>query len=63
LPRINIRSPRKTGRNLRLKLREVKPHNEGNMLNREDTILSREDIMLITILFLILEVEEEGEVE
>jgi hypothetical protein len=55
LPRINIRSPRKTGRNLRLELREVEPHSEGNMLNNKDNILSREDIMLTTTLFLVLE--------
>jgi hypothetical protein len=29
------------------------------MLNREDNILSREEIMLTTTLFLVLEVEEE----
>jgi hypothetical protein len=63
LPRINIRSPRKTGRNLRLEQREVEVHNVGNMLNREDNILSREEIMLTTTFFLILEVEEEEEVE
>jgi hypothetical protein len=63
LHRINIRSPRRTGRNLRLELREAEVHSEGNMLNREDSILSSEEIMLITILFLILEVEEEEEVE
>jgi hypothetical protein len=56
LPQINIRSPRRTGRNLRLKLREVEPHSEGNILNREE-------IMLTIILFLVLEVEEEEEVE
>jgi hypothetical protein len=56
LPRINIRSPRRTGRNLRTELREVEPH-------REDNILSREGIMLTTTLFLVLEVEEEEEVE
>jgi hypothetical protein len=63
LPRINIRSPRRTGRNLRLKLREVEAHSEGNMLNREENILSRGEIMMITILFLVLEAEEEEEVE
>ena len=63
MPRINIRSPRKTGRNLRLELREVEAHNEGNILNREDNILSREEGMLIIICFLIPEVEEEEEVE
>jgi hypothetical protein len=63
LPRINIRSPRRTGRNLRLELKEVEPHSEGNMLNREGNILNREEIMLTIILFLVLEVEEEEEVE
>jgi hypothetical protein len=63
LPRINIRSPRKIGRNLRLKLRAVEVHSEVHMLNREDNILSREEIMLTTKLFLVLEVEEEEEVE
>jgi hypothetical protein len=63
LPRTNIRSPRRTGRNLKLELREVEPHREGNMLNNEGNILRREEIMLIITLFLILEVEVEEEVE
>ena len=64
MPKTNIRSPERTGRNLRLELREVEPHNEGNnMLNKEGNIMSREEIMLTTTLFLILEVEEEEEVE
>jgi hypothetical protein len=63
LPRIKTRSPRRTGRNLRLELREVEPHSEGNMLNREGSILNREEIMLIIIFFLVLEIEEEEEVE
>jgi hypothetical protein len=56
LPRLNIRNPRRNGRNLRLESREVEPHNEG-------CILRRKEIMLTTTLFLILEVEEEEEVE
>jgi uncharacterized protein YjbK len=56
LTRINIRSPRKTERNLRLEQRGVEVHSE-------DSILSREEGMLIIILFLVLEVEEEEEVE
>jgi hypothetical protein len=64
LPRINIRSPKKNERNLRLRQREVEPHSEGNnMLNREGNILSKKETMLTTIPFLILEVEEEEEVE
>jgi hypothetical protein len=63
LPRTNIRSPKRIGRDLRLELREVEPHSEENMLNREGNILSEEEIMLTTILFLVLEVEEEEEVE
>jgi hypothetical protein len=53
---INSRSPRRTGRNLRFELRGVEPHREGNILNREDILLTK-------TLFLILEAEEEEEVE
>jgi hypothetical protein len=63
LPRKEPRIPGTTGRNLRHGQRGVEAHNDGNMLNREDNIMSREEIMLITTLFLILEVEEEEEVE
>jgi hypothetical protein len=63
LPRKKTRSPRTTGRNLRFKLREVEVHSMGHMLNREGNITSREEIMLTTTLFLVLEVEEEVEVE
>jgi hypothetical protein len=55
-PRTNSRSPRRTGRKLRLELRGVEPHREGS-------ILSREEIILTITLFLILEVEVEEEVE
>jgi hypothetical protein len=63
LPRINTRIPRRNGRNLRVRLREVEPHRDNHMLNREGNILSRVEDMLTTILFLIPEVEEEEEVE
>jgi hypothetical protein len=56
LYKIKIKNPRRTRRNLRLKLKEVEPHSEGSTLNKED-------IMLIIIFFLVLEVEEEEEVE
>ena len=63
MPRIKIRSPRRTGRNLKLEMKEVEPHNEDNMLNREGSISNKEEIMLIIIFFLVLEIEEEEEVE
>jgi hypothetical protein len=62
-PRTNTRIPRRNGRNLRLVQREVEPHSGGHMLNREGNIMNREEIMLTTTLFLVLEVEEEEEVE
>jgi hypothetical protein len=61
LSKIKTRSPRRNGRNLRLKLREVEAHSEDDMLNKEEKILSRQEIMLITILSLVLEEEEEVE--
>jgi hypothetical protein len=64
LPRKESKSPRKTGKSLILIQREVEPHSEGrNTLSREGSILSKEEIMLTTTLFLVLEVEEEEEVE
>ena len=63
MPRIETRSPRENGRSLKLELREVEPHSEGHMMNREGNIMSKEEIMLTTKFFLILEVEEEEEVE
>jgi hypothetical protein len=63
LPRKEPRSPGTTGRNLRHRQRGVEAHSEGDMLNREENILSREEIMLTTTLFLEPEVEEEEEVE
>jgi hypothetical protein len=58
-----IQKPRTTGRNLRLGQREVEVHSEGDMLSKENNILSREEDMLIMIGFLVPEVEEEEEVE
>jgi hypothetical protein len=63
LPRINIRSLRRNGRNLRVKLREVGPHRGGHTSNRKGSIQSRAEDMLTTTLFLVLEVKEEEEVE
>jgi hypothetical protein len=64
LPRRNIRSPRRNGRNLRVKLKGVEPHNEyNNILSRGDNITNREEIMLMQTLFLIPEVGEKAEVE
>jgi hypothetical protein len=63
LPRTNTRSPRRNGRNLGVRLREVGPHSEGHTLNRKDDIQSIAEDMLTITLFLIPEVEEEEEVE
>jgi hypothetical protein len=52
-----------TGRNLRLRQREVEVHREGDMLSKENNILSREEDMLIILGFLMPKVEEEAEVE
>jgi hypothetical protein len=63
LPKINSKSPRRNGRNLRLVQRVVEFHSVGNMMNREGSIISKEEIMPTATLFLVLEVEEEEEVE
>ena len=63
MPRTNTRSPRRNGRNFRVRLKEVELHREGHTLNREDNIQSRAEDMLTTTLFLVPEVEEEKEVE
>ena len=44
-------------------MKEVEPHREGHMLNREGSIQSRVEDMLTTTLFLVPKVEEGVEVE
>ena len=56
MPRIEIKNPRKSGRNLKLKLREVEAHRERKILNKEVS-------MLMETFFLVPWVEEEEEVE
>jgi hypothetical protein len=64
LPRRNTRNPRRNGRNLRVKLKKVEPHNEdSNMLSREESIQRKMEIILTQTLFLVPEVGEEAEVE
>jgi hypothetical protein len=61
LPRKNIRSPRRNGRDLRVRLKEVEPHNRGsNMLSRGGSIQSKVVGMLMPTHFLVPEVEEEA---
>jgi hypothetical protein len=56
LPRTEIRNQKKTRRNLKLILREVEVHREGNIPNRKVS-------MLMETFFLVPEVKEEEEVE
>ena len=63
MPKINTRSPRMTGRKLRLRQREVEVHSEASPLNSEGSIQNRVEDTLIITHFLIPEVEEEAEVE
>ena len=59
-----FRIPRRIGRDLRVRLREVEPHSRGSHnLNREDHRLISKEVMLMQTLFLILEVEVEEEEE
>jgi hypothetical protein len=52
-----------TGKILRLIPREVEVHNEGNMLSKENRILSRKEGMSIITCFLVPNVKEEEEEE
>ena len=63
MSKINIRIPRRNGRDLRERLKEVEPRREGHMLSSEDRKMNKEEDMLIIIDFLVPEVEEEEEVE
>jgi hypothetical protein len=64
LPKREFKSPRRIGRGLREKLKEVEPHSRGNkFLSRGDNkMISKED-MLTQIHFLVPEVEAEDEEE
>ena len=64
MPKNELKNPRRSGRSLREKMKEVEPHNRGsNMLSREGSkMISKED-MLTPIHFLVPEVEEEVEEE
>jgi hypothetical protein len=63
LPKKQPRSPRTTRKILRLEPREAEVHSEDDMLSKDNSVLSREEDMVIMIGFLVPEVEEEEEVE
>jgi hypothetical protein len=64
LPKKELRSPRRSGRDLREKLREVEPHNRGSkILSRGDSKQISKEITLMLIHFLVPEVEAEVEEE
>ena len=63
MPRKNSKSPRRNGRNLGVKMKEVEPHRGSNMLSRGDNIQSRVADMLTPTHFLVPEVGEEAEEE
>jgi hypothetical protein len=64
LPKRKLKSPRRSGRGLREKLKEVEPYSRGSkFLSRGDSkMISRED-MLMPAHFLVPEVEVEVEEE
>ena len=64
MPKNELRSPKRNGRNLRVRLREVEPHSkESHRLSRGDSKIISEEIMLMQAPFLIPEVEVEVEGE
>ena len=63
MPRTNTRSPRRTGRSLRLELREVEVHSEASTLNSEGCRQNKTEDTLTRTHFLVPEVEEEAEEE
>ena len=64
MPKNELKNPRRSGRSLREKLKEVEPHSRGsNMLSRGGSKrISREDMLMPTH-FLVPEAEEEAEEE
>jgi hypothetical protein len=64
LPRKNFRIPRRIGRGLRKKLKEVEPRSRGcKILSRGGSDRINKEIMLMQIHFLVPEVEAEVEEE
>jgi hypothetical protein len=62
LPRTNTRSPRRNGRKLRVRLKEVVPHRTDHTSSTENNVMSIREIMLTQILFLAPEAEEKAKV-
>ena len=64
MPKKEFRSPRRSGEDLRVELREVEPHRRDNkILSRGGSNWISKEITLMPIRFLIPEVEEEVEEE
>ena len=63
MPKREQRIPKRNGRNLRVRWKEAEPHKGIHMLSREGNKMINEEIMLMQTLFLVLEVEVEGEEE
>ena len=64
MPKRELKSPRRIGKGLRVKLKEVIPHRGGSkMLSRGGSKMISKGDMLMPIHFLVPEVEEEAEEE